>query len=174
MVVFLLCGLWHGANWTFVIWGGVAGIMVTLETLLRKPMIKLCNKLHINLESKVVSAIRIGFMIILFSLSSILFRAQSLNDICIAFTNIFKNVGFGIDYTALCLGMNLEGFTYVVIALGIMCSLKIVYNKNLVVEIKKANYNYLTLIVFSVLLITFCWLYVLSLTDASGFQYFQF
>jgi alginate O-acetyltransferase complex protein AlgI len=29
--VFLLCGLWHGANWTFVIWGGYHGLFLALE-----------------------------------------------------------------------------------------------------------------------------------------------
>lgn len=29
-IVFLLSGLWHGANWTFVAWGGLHGALVTL------------------------------------------------------------------------------------------------------------------------------------------------
>jgi alginate O-acetyltransferase complex protein AlgI len=29
--VFLLCGLWHGASWTFVLWGSVHGALSTLE-----------------------------------------------------------------------------------------------------------------------------------------------
>ncbi len=31
MVVFLLCGLWHGASWNFVVWGGIHGTFLTLE-----------------------------------------------------------------------------------------------------------------------------------------------
>jgi hypothetical protein len=30
MVTMLLGGLWHGANWTFVIWGGLHGLMICL------------------------------------------------------------------------------------------------------------------------------------------------
>jgi alginate O-acetyltransferase complex protein AlgI len=30
-VVFLLCGLWHGASWTFVIWGAYHGLLLVLE-----------------------------------------------------------------------------------------------------------------------------------------------
>ena len=26
MVTFLVCGFWHGANWTFIVWGGLIGI----------------------------------------------------------------------------------------------------------------------------------------------------
>jgi alginate O-acetyltransferase complex protein AlgI len=30
-LVFLLCGLWHGANWTFVIWGAHHGLFLVIE-----------------------------------------------------------------------------------------------------------------------------------------------
>ncbi|MES2280689.1 MAG: MBOAT family protein [Pseudomonadota bacterium] len=32
-IVFLLCGLWHGAKWTFVFWGAYYGLWLTLERL---------------------------------------------------------------------------------------------------------------------------------------------
>jgi alginate O-acetyltransferase complex protein AlgI len=31
VLVFFLCGLWHGANWTFVVWGGLHGLFIVLE-----------------------------------------------------------------------------------------------------------------------------------------------
>ena len=34
MAVFLASGLWHGANWTFVVWGGLHGAAMVAETLL--------------------------------------------------------------------------------------------------------------------------------------------
>ena len=30
-IVFLLCGLWHGANWTFIVWGAWHGLFLVLE-----------------------------------------------------------------------------------------------------------------------------------------------
>ena len=33
LIVFLLCGLWHGANWTFIVWGLWHGIFLVLERL---------------------------------------------------------------------------------------------------------------------------------------------
>ena len=35
-IVFLLSGLWHGAAWTFVIWGGMHAIFLSVETLWKK------------------------------------------------------------------------------------------------------------------------------------------
>lgn len=34
LIVFLLCGLWHGANWTFVVWGLWHGLFLIAERLL--------------------------------------------------------------------------------------------------------------------------------------------
>ena len=34
LIVFLLCGLWHGANWTFIVWGLWHGIFLILERLI--------------------------------------------------------------------------------------------------------------------------------------------
>jgi alginate O-acetyltransferase complex protein AlgI len=32
-LVFLLCGLWHGANWTFVVWGAYHGLFLVVERI---------------------------------------------------------------------------------------------------------------------------------------------
>ena len=36
MVVFMVSGLWHGANWTFIIWGAYHGVLVCLYKMTRK------------------------------------------------------------------------------------------------------------------------------------------
>jgi alginate O-acetyltransferase complex protein AlgI len=36
MMTMLLGGLWHGANWTFVVWGGLHGIYLAVERWLRR------------------------------------------------------------------------------------------------------------------------------------------
>lgn len=36
MATFLVSGLWHGANWTFVVWGLVHGVFLAIESYLRK------------------------------------------------------------------------------------------------------------------------------------------
>ena len=40
LLVFLLCGLWHGASWTFLIWGVYHGIFLVLE---RVPAVRGCS-----------------------------------------------------------------------------------------------------------------------------------
>ena len=36
MITMLLGGLWHGAAWTFVIWGGIHGVGLTVERCWRE------------------------------------------------------------------------------------------------------------------------------------------
>jgi len=39
MIVFLLCGLWHGAGWTFIVWGAWHGLWLVIERALgRRPL----------------------------------------------------------------------------------------------------------------------------------------
>lgn len=45
MVTMLLCGLWHGAAWNFVIWGGVHGIMITIHKEYRRSFRPLPHRL---------------------------------------------------------------------------------------------------------------------------------
>lgn len=47
MVVFLLCGLWHGAEWTFLVWGGYHGLFLIIE---RFGLKKILNSLPYGLS----------------------------------------------------------------------------------------------------------------------------
>ncbi len=35
LIVFLLCGLWHGAAWTFILWGGYHGVLLVIERYIK-------------------------------------------------------------------------------------------------------------------------------------------
>lgn len=38
MITMLLCGLWHGASWNFVLWGGYFGILLIIERIIRQKL----------------------------------------------------------------------------------------------------------------------------------------
>jgi len=55
LVVWMLTGLWHGAHWTFILWGLYYGVILLLEgTLLAKPLSKLPKWLRYILTMLVV------------------------------------------------------------------------------------------------------------------------
>ena len=43
MIVFLVSGLWHGANWTFILWGAIYGLLQIIERLAGKWFDKLSD-----------------------------------------------------------------------------------------------------------------------------------
>ncbi len=81
----LLCGLWHGAAWNYVIWGGYHGILLCTHRL------AIASKRKV--EQIPISPVRhIGQIFITFQmvcLGWVFFRAQSLNEIKMVFISIF-------------------------------------------------------------------------------------
>jgi alginate O-acetyltransferase complex protein AlgI len=67
--VFLISGLWHGANWTFVIWGAYHGLFLVVERLF-------ADKLLRSLPSLV--SVIITFVIA--STGWVFFRSEHLSD----------------------------------------------------------------------------------------------
>jgi D-alanyl-lipoteichoic acid acyltransferase DltB (MBOAT superfamily) len=47
MTTMLLGGLWHGANWTFVIWGALHGLYLVLQRLLGPPLMAVARSLRL-------------------------------------------------------------------------------------------------------------------------------
>ena len=97
MITFLVSGLWHGADWTFVIWGGLNGLFVLLEDAVRgrrsvRPAIdqpQECNKARIDgaVAGNAVSAADDGrvfwkrlYTFILVDFAWLFFRAEDLGD----------------------------------------------------------------------------------------------
>jgi alginate O-acetyltransferase complex protein AlgI len=75
-VVFLVSGIWHGANWTFVIWGALHGFYLVVENALGG---RFMDK-PAGSESRILSGIRILFTFSLVTLAWVFFRAQNLSQ----------------------------------------------------------------------------------------------
>lgn len=70
MTVMLLGGLWHGASWNFVIWGGIHGGMLGLER-------KLGNAHPLR---KLPAGVSVAFTFLIVCLSWVFFRAKTLGQ----------------------------------------------------------------------------------------------
>ena len=67
-LVMLLGGLWHGASWNFVIWGGIHGAMLALERAHGKK----------SFYARLPKAIKIAFTFIVVCIAWVFFRADNL------------------------------------------------------------------------------------------------
>lgn len=84
IITFSLSGLWHGANWTFVIWGLLFAVALIYEMLTKKIRKKLSKKIHPFIYEK--SSILITFIIL--NITWIFFRANTLGDALIVLRSI--------------------------------------------------------------------------------------
>ena len=94
MITFLVSGLWHGANWTFVLWGGYHGMLQVALSLKRKfmPRMSLRESNHRALRAiGMAGGIMVTF--VLSMLGWMLFRANTIEDAHIALRFMLTQTG---------------------------------------------------------------------------------
>lgn len=88
LVVYLVSGLWHGANWTFIVWGGIFGVLYVLEHYGDK----LLSKIKIDAffySSKIVHVLRVILVFTLALIAWVFFRAENMSDAWYILKNMF-------------------------------------------------------------------------------------
>jgi D-alanyl-lipoteichoic acid acyltransferase DltB (MBOAT superfamily) len=87
IITYLLMGFWHGANWTFVIFGLLHGTLLVAETVTEKQRNWLFEKTNINKHVFLKNGIGLiaTFSVVVFSL--FFFRANNLNDSLMLISN---------------------------------------------------------------------------------------
>jgi alginate O-acetyltransferase complex protein AlgI len=110
LLVFFLCGLWHGASWTFVVWGLYHGLFLVIERC--APVKKLLDWLP--------SLLKHGYVLLVVIIGWVFFRAESL-DQALAYLQAMASPGREPFYNSqIFLHINLE--FWLVFWLAIICS----------------------------------------------------
>lgn len=125
-IVYALCGLWHGANWTYMFWGIFVAILMTAEIFLRRPYHALCEKLKIDNGSAGVTLVRQAIVFFMCIIGALIFRAQSVAQVGEIFSALFTGFGFGASYFDSALGvlsMNVSDLLRVALLLACMTKL---------------------------------------------------
>lgn len=78
MIVFLLSGLWHGAGWNFILWGGLHGAYQVLGALFMPVRKKAAQMIHFKEESVGNRMVKTAVTFGLVNAAWILFRAESM------------------------------------------------------------------------------------------------
>ncbi len=175
-IVFLISGFWHGAAWTYVLWGVVHGLYQIVGILTRKPREKLLEKLKISQDALWLKWARRAFTFVLVCLAWVAFRANSLGDMTSLYRELFmgwSDVSISASLTAL----GLNGIKIATAILSVVC-LNIL-DKQVVLTPPKEKFSSPAL-ASSLKYVVLCWaiaaawLLLLSQGGASSFIYFQF
>ena len=93
MIVFLVSGLWHGASWTFVVWGAIHGtyLMVGIWTSGLRARLRAASGL--DALPRFGRALDVAVVFALVTFAWIFFRAKTLGDAWYVATHLFSGVG---------------------------------------------------------------------------------
>ena len=83
-ITFFISGIWHGANYTFVIWGALHGLYLIVERILKISNIA---------KNYGVMILKVLFTFILVDFAWIFFRSNTINDAFMAILKIFTSNG---------------------------------------------------------------------------------
>lgn len=104
LVTFLVSGLWHGANWTFVAWGGMHGLLQIIEK-----MIGFNKKEHTG----IIKGIRILVTFLVVSFAWVFFRQPTFSGAWSQIERIFTNHDTTLHFTT-------ESIIFMLFALSIV------------------------------------------------------
>jgi D-alanyl-lipoteichoic acid acyltransferase DltB (MBOAT superfamily) len=90
MVTFLLSGFWHGANWTFIVWGALHGIYEVVWLRTGQVREKLAHATRLDRSPRLQKAIAILVTFSLVDFAWIFFRANTLADALYIVTHLFS------------------------------------------------------------------------------------
>ncbi len=147
MATFLVSGLWHGANWTFVVWGGLHGFFLLVFAWSKKIIKKLSKpekRLNEEKQGFLDILIQTGITFVLASFAWIFFRAKDLTDAFYVLSHLFINLGQDLstllqtDLATIAtlmakkqevLGMTIPNWLVVVISIFVMSRVNILQHK---------------------------------------------
>ena len=186
-VVFILCGLWHGANFTYVCWGLYAAFFVSLEAALRKPVKSLLKAHGIDPHARPITIARRVAMWLVFVPAALMFRSQSLAQFGEIFSKLFTACGGDGAYfgaAAASLGIDAISAIRLVLAIACMCLVHYIerYEKPTAAlplgaraALAQRTYGSRAAVYFyAIFAVAFFWLALLASQDSSVFLYFQF
>lgn len=125
MIVFLVSGLWHGANWTFVVWGFLHGFFQVIGQVTKPARVKIAEVLNIDMGSYSYRLMQTIITYILVNFAWIFFRAPGIRAAKGIINNIFViwNPWILTDGTLYTLGLSAGSFwvgiSSIVLLLGV-------------------------------------------------------
>ena len=109
-IVFLLCGIWHGAAWTFVLWGVYHGVLLVIERILKNSK---------GFEMKGIIGQVVTFILVMFGWT--IFRADSMTQLG-AFVRAMLGMGQATGFSYYKLSYYVTPFVAFVAVVGLVIS----------------------------------------------------
>lgn len=163
--VFVISGLWHGANWTFIIWGALNGFYLVFAIITEKWRKQFTRLIHLNRLPKLDRVLQTLITFLLACFAWIFFRANSSHDAFLIVRNIFTFDG------QLYIG-DKQQFTYCIIGILFLILIEIRQEFSIHTPLPfKTNFWFKEQLAYALLIII---MLLIGVFDSRQFIYFQF
>lgn len=167
-ITFTVSGLWHGAEWTFIIWGALHGFYLIFAIWTHKQHAMFNTMFRLNNHPALLSVFQSIATFILVYISWIFFRAANTTEAFTIIANLFNWSDAG--------SINIFRFPvdmYISLAgIAVLLVVEILEERyQLYRKIKFTSYKSLKWITLAILIFT---IIILGVWDESDFLYFQF
>jgi D-alanyl-lipoteichoic acid acyltransferase DltB (MBOAT superfamily) len=173
-IVFILSGLWHGASWTFVIWGALHALFNCMEILIKPLRVKLEENLKINWLKSIYNLFTMAVTFFLVNIAWVFFRANNVTDAWLIFKKFVTDLHFyprEIIQVISQMGLSQREFIIAVLAMIVLMVVDVLESKQNVIQKLSEKRPYYRWVIYYMITTATIWL---AYTGSSQFVYFQF
>jgi len=169
LITFLVSGLWHGANWTYILWGALFGIYLVASRLTQGARGNLANAVHLDRHPRVYDSLAMLATFTFVNIGWVLFRASSMTDAVYILTHMLK--GISLDRTALNIGSSLPELIVSITLILVLIAYELMQDRVDIIARLKAKPKWLRWSVYYALIVL---ILLLGQFGTRQFIYFQF
>ncbi len=97
-VIFIVSGFWHGANWTFLVWGALHALFFVPLLLVNKNRRNLDQVAHSSVLPSLKEFLQMGTTFMLTTIAWVFFRADTVGIAWEYFVRLFTSGNFSVSY----------------------------------------------------------------------------
>ncbi len=173
LITFLISGLWHGANWTYVFWGGLNGLYLIIESVTENKRKVFFTKIGLVNYPKLLSFFSITTTNILIGIAWIFFRAKNIKDAYYIVNHLFSNFSASVkSLMTQNLGLDLYGYIITFIVVLLLFIIESIQAKYSIISYLKAKPKSIRLVIYAIFVLFI--LFFGAFETNTQFIYFQF
>lgn len=175
-LTFLICGIWHGVGWNFLIWGGLFALFLIIARFTEKKKRRLYKIIGVSSNSWLYTWPQTFITFCLVCFTWIFFRANSTADAYYITTHLFtgvtsitnpENVKFIINN----LGLNINQIILIIYSIGLMWFIENIFSCERLRTRILVNYTWLRWAGYYLIILS---IIIFGVYNQSPFIYFQF
>lgn len=175
---FLVSGIWHGANWTFIVWGLYHGLCIALAEIFKPFFNKIYSIFNVNVECFSYRLMQMTVTLALVSFSRLIFIAPDLSTAFAYIERMFSiwNPWIFFDNSLYDMGLDRKDFWVLCFSIFILWTVSFMQERGIKIRetIAKQNFIFRLLIYNIVILIILVFGIYGPGYDAAQFIYFRF